>query len=117
MPDRAQPVAQLVPLDQLRASPRNPRKKLDGVEELAASIGRYGLLQPVVVRAQGDQFELIAGHRRLAAVASLGWDAIPAIVRDADPEEAYLLTLVENLQRDDLSPREQSQALEVLVRE
>jgi ParB family chromosome partitioning protein len=60
---------------------------------------------------------LVAGHRRFAAAQSLGWSKIPALVRVAAADEAYLLTLIENLQRDDLTPREQSRALEALVRE
>jgi ParB family chromosome partitioning protein len=111
------PAAFLIPLAQIRESSLNPRKKLTRVDELAASIQRYGLLQPVVVRRIGDEFELIAGHRRLAGVAGLGWETIPAVIRDADQNESYLLTLIENLQRNDLSAKEQSEALEVLVRE
>ena len=105
------PVASILP------SPRNPRRSLDDLADLAASIGEYGLLQPVVVRAVGDGYELVAGHRRVAAAQQLGWTEIPAIVREADEDEAYLLTLVENLQRADLTPREESRALERLVRE
>jgi ParB family chromosome partitioning protein len=77
----------------------------------------YGLLQPVVVRPVGDGYVLLAGHRRVEAARSLGWDTMPAIVRPATDDEAYLLTVVDNLQRQDLSPREESAALEVLVRE
>lgn len=112
-----QPEIVHVPLGRIRPSPRNPREKLPGIDELAESIRAYGLLQPVVLRPAANGFELVAGHRRFAAVQALGWDAIPAVIRDADADQAYLLTLIENLQRDDLSPREQSRALEVLVRE
>ena len=77
----------------------------------------YGLLQPVVVRPVDDGYVVLAGHRRVEAARSLGWEAIPAIVRPATDDEAYLLTVVDNLQRQDLSPREESAALEVLVRE
>jgi ParB family chromosome partitioning protein len=108
---------QAIPLDQVRSSPRNPRLRLTSIEELAASIRDHGLLQPVVVRQVGDGYELVAGHRRVAAAASLGWSTIPAVIREADDNSAYVLTLVENLQRDDLSPKEQSRALEILVRE
>ena len=108
---------QAIALERIHPSPRNPRNRLENVDELAESIRAYGLLQPVVVRRVGDGFEVVAGHRRLAAVQSLEWHEIPAIVREADDEHAYLLTLIENLQRDDLTPREESRALEVLVRE
>ena len=70
-----------------------------------------------MLRRIDGEFEVVAGHRRLAAVQLLGWDGVPAIVRDAADTEAYLLTLIENLQRDGLSPHEESRALEVLLRE
>jgi ParB family chromosome partitioning protein len=107
-----------VPLEKIEPSPRNPRQKLQRLDELAASIDAYGLLQPIVLRPRLDgRFEIIAGHRRLQAIKSLGWRAVPATVRKAEPDDAYLLTLIENLQREDLTAREESQALEVLVRE
>jgi len=109
--------ADQIPLDQVRASPRNPRHKLEGLDELAASLQTYGLLQPVVVRRVAGVYELIAGHRRLAAAQQLGWPHIAAVVRDETDDQAYLLTLTENLQRDDLTPKEEASALEVLVRE
>lgn len=107
----------LLPLAAISASQHNPRRKLHGIEELAESLQTYGLLQPVVVRWAGERYELVAGHRRLAAARLLGWATIPGIVRPADEDEAYLLTLVENLQRENLSPREEADALEVLVRQ
>src|SRR5262245_62052463 len=116
----ALPVAervQMVALDDIQPSPRNPRLRLQGIEEMAASIREYGLLQPILLRELDGRYEVVAGHRRLSAVRLLGWSEIPALVRVAGADEAYLLTLVENLQRDDLSPREQSRALETLVRE
>jgi ParB family chromosome partitioning protein len=77
----------------------------------------YGLLQPIVVRRAGRKFELVAGHRRLEAARQLGWQTIDAVVRTASEGDAYLLTLIENLQREDLSPREEADALTALVRE
>jgi ParB family chromosome partitioning protein len=107
----------LVPLADIQPNPRNPRSKLTGIEDMAESIREYGLLQPILLREADGRYEVVAGHRRLSAVQSLGWPKIPALVRLAAADEAYLLTLIENLQRDDLSPREQSRALETLVRE
>jgi ParB family chromosome partitioning protein len=108
-----------VPLEAIRDNPRNPRERLRGIEELAKSLRNYGLLQAVLVRpVPGGEYVLIAGHRRLAAARLLGWSEIPALVRGvASEDDAFLLTLTENLQREDLSPREQSRALEILVRE
>src|SRR4051794_8955799 len=74
-------------------------------------------VQPVVVRRRADGYELIAGHRRVEAAKSLGWTEITAVVRDETDDQAYLLTLVENLQREDLTPREEAAALKLLVRE
>jgi ParB family transcriptional regulator, chromosome partitioning protein len=74
-------------------------------------------LTPVVVRGVDGIYELIAGHRRVAAARQLGWADIAAVVRDENEDRAYLLTLTENLQREDLTPKEEAAALEVLVRE
>jgi ParB family transcriptional regulator, chromosome partitioning protein len=105
-------VSQIVP------SPRNPREDLGDVAELAESIQAFDLLQPVVVRRLGsDQYEIVAGHRRFAAVQRLGRSKIAAVVRDAGEDEAYLLTLAENLAREDLTPAEEAAALAVLVRQ
>lgn len=74
---------------------------------LAKAIASQGLLQPILVRPHGDgRFAVVSGHRRFAAVQSLGWRTIPAVVRSMDEEEAYLLNLTENVQREDLSPGE-----------
>lgn len=106
-----------VPVADVRPSPRNPRRTFNDIGDLAESIRAHGLLQPIVVRRIDSGYELVAGHRRLEAVQQLGWAKVPAIVRDEDPDDAYILTLVENLQRENLSPKEEAAALEVLVRE
>jgi ParB family chromosome partitioning protein len=105
----------------------NPRRRLFGIDALAASIQEHGLLQPLVVRQNGDargRYYLVAGHRRMAALQVLaqtdpgrGEQRVPVMVREEEPHQAYLLTLIENLQRDDLSPREEAEALGRLVRE
>jgi ParB/RepB/Spo0J family partition protein len=113
----AESLLEYLPLHALVPSPRNPRRGLKQIEALAESIKAHGLLQPLVVRRRADGgFELIAGHRRHAALQLLGWDAAPVIVRDVDDEQAYVLALVENLQREDLSPREEADALADLLR-
>jgi ParB/RepB/Spo0J family partition protein len=103
----------------------NPRRRLRGIDELAASIRDHGLLQPLVVRRdRSGEYHLIAGHRRMAALKLLAeaspadaWSRVPAVVRTDDPDQAYVLTLVENLQREDLTAAEESDALGRLVRE
>jgi ParB family chromosome partitioning protein len=107
----------LVPTADIRSSAHNPRRALAKIAELAASLAEHGLLQPVVVRRTGPHsYDLIAGHRRLEAAKTLGWTEI-ASVREETEVQAYILTLVENLQREDPSPNEEAAALEVLVRE
>jgi ParB family chromosome partitioning protein len=106
-----------LPVESIEPSPRNPRIRADSVAELAESLRVHGLLQPVVVRRRDAGYQLIAGHRRLEAARVLGWVEIAALVRDETDDQAYILTLVENLQRENLTAREEAAALEVLVRE
>ena len=117
MPAVQDRLAYEVPVADIRPSPRNPRRNVDGIGELADSIRAHGLLQPIVVRPVDGYYEVVAGHRRLAAIQQLGWPKVPAVVRDDNQDDAYILTLVENLQREDLTPKEEAAALEVLVRE
>jgi len=106
----------------IRANPYQPRRDVDpaALEELEASIRQAGLLQPVVVRpAPGGNggFELIAGERRLRACQALGWEKIPAVKREVDDRTVLTLALVENLQRDDLSPVDEARGYERLIAE
>jgi ParB family chromosome partitioning protein len=106
-----------IDVDRITPSPRNPREDLGDVHELADNIEAFDLLQPVVVRRLGNErYELIGGHRRLAAFQQLGRPKIKAMVRDADEDAAYLMTLAENLARKDLTPAEEAAGLAVLVR-
>lgn len=95
---------QAVPVHLISAAKYQPRQNFDqeALVELAASIETYGLLQPVVVRRGAIGYELIVGERRLRACKSLGWEVIPAIVRDVEDRQAAELALIENLQRSDL---------------
>jgi ParB family chromosome partitioning protein len=107
---------------EIRPNPYQPRRDLDpaALAELEASIRQAGLLQPVVVRpAPGGNggFELIAGERRLRACQALGWDKIPAVKRDVDDRTLLTLALIENLQRDDLSPVDEARGYERLIAE
>ena len=98
-------LTQSLPLASIQPSARNPRMHIDNIAELADSLRAHGLLQPVVVRRRGrDGYELIAGHRRVQAAKLIGWPEIAAVIRDENDDQAYILTLVENLQREDLSP-------------
>jgi ParB family chromosome partitioning protein len=96
-----------LPVGSIKPNPFQPRREFDEaqLEELANSIAASGLLQPVVVRPRaGGGHELIAGERRWRAVQRLGWTQIPAVIRDVDDRALLTLALIENLQRDDLSP-------------
>ncbi len=107
-----------IPLTQLRPSPYQPRTHFDAaaIAELAASIRQQGVVQPIVVRRVGKQYELVVGERRLRAARQAGLDALPAVVRDLSNEEAAKITLIENIQREDLNPIEEAQALQHLAK-
>jgi ParB family chromosome partitioning protein len=110
-----------LPIKDIKANPFQPRQTVDpaALEELVSSIKQAGLLQPVVVRrapANGG-YELIAGERRLRACQQLGWERIPAVQRDADDRTLLTLALIENLQRDDLSPVDEARGYERLIAE
>jgi len=103
----------------VRPNPFQPRTRLDegALAELAASIEASGLLQPVVVRARDGGYELIAGERRWRAVQRLGWPTVPAVVKDVDDQTLLTLALVENLQRDDLTPIDEARGYRRLMEE
>lgn len=108
-----------LPVTAISPNPFQPRRSFDdaGLAELAASIAASGLLQPVIVRAVGSRFELIAGERRWRAVQRLGWPKISAVVRDYDDRTVLTLALIENLQRDDLSAIDAAHGYQRLVAE
>jgi ParB family chromosome partitioning protein len=95
-----------LPLSSVRPNPYQPRTRMDetALAELTASMEASGLLQPVLVRPRNGIYELIAGERRWRAAERLGWAKIPAVVKDVDDQTLLTLALVENLQRNDLSP-------------
>ena len=106
-----------LPLDRIEPNPEQPRRHFDEerLRELSESIRDRGLIQPIVVRAQPNgTYLLIAGERRYRASRMAGLAAIPAIVRDDDPLE---VALIENLQREDLTPLEEALGISALIRE
>lgn len=113
-------LVQRIPLSSIRANPYQPRKEFRDEElaDLEASLKATGLLQPITVRSAGrGNFELIAGERRFRAATRLGWDEIPAIVRDVDDRTLLTLAIVENLQRVDLNPLEEAEGFKRLIDE
>ena len=110
---------QKVPLDLVVASPLQPRKEFapDHLSELVDSIREHGIIQPLIVRKVVDNFELIAGERRLRASQELGLKKVPVIVREASDRDVLEMALIENLQREDLNPVEEAQAYVRLAKE
>ena len=107
-------------VEDIRPNPNQPRQTFDdeGLRELASSIRRHGILQPLTVRsAGGGKWELVAGERRLRAAKLAGLEKVPCIRREADDRESALLALVENLQRRDLHYLEEAAAIASYIRQ
>jgi len=107
-----------VPINDIRPNPQQPRRRFDpeGLQELAASIAAYGILQPLTVRQQGGVYQLVAGERRWRAARIAGLRQVPCLLARVDEEDAALLALIENLQRRDLDYMEEAEAIARLLR-
>ena len=109
-----------LPLARLRPGRYQPRTRMDetSLAELADSIREHGLMQPIVVRAtEDDRYEIIAGERRFRAAALAQIDVVPVLVRDVSDENALAMALIENIQREDLNPLEEANAIKRLLDE
>ena len=109
-----------VPVDALRPNPYQPRRVFDesALNELAESMRRSGLLQPIVARSgENGEYDVVVGERRWRAAQQLGWTEIAAVVRDVDDRTLLTLALVENLQRDALSPIDEALGYQRLIGE
>ncbi|NIV30358.1 MAG: ParB/RepB/Spo0J family partition protein [Anaerolineae bacterium] len=109
-----------VPVLAITPNPQQPRTVVDpeALSELAASIREHGLIQPLIVTQQGpDRYQLIAGERRWQAARMAGLAQVPVIVKEATPQQALEIALVENIQRADLNPLEEAVAFRQLVDE
>lgn len=107
-----------IPLEWIKPGKFQPRSYFaeDSIAELAASIRAQGIMQPIVLRAlSNDSFEIIAGERRWRAAQQAGLEKIPAVVRDVDDHQAIAMSLIENIQREDLGPLEEAGALGRLI--
>jgi len=108
-------IGQKIPIDQLRPNRAQPRQLFDGLEELVASIQRVGVLEPLLVRRSETGYEIISGERRYRASRAAELTEVPCIVMDIDDQHALEIALIENLQRQDLSPFEEAEGLQALI--
>jgi ParB family chromosome partitioning protein len=114
-----------IPIADIQAGPSQPRRSIQAqpLEELAASIKANGVIQPIVVRplaggaAEGIRYEIVAGERRWQAAKLAGLTEIPAVVRELSDSEAVAVALIENIQREELTPAEEARALQRLIGE
>lgn len=106
-------------LDMIEPNRKQPRKYFDetSLEELAASLKSYGMIQPIVVKKSGDYYEIIAGERRWRAAKIAGLEKVPVVIRSWEEGEAFEAALVENLQREDLNPMEEAESYQRLQEE
>lgn len=107
----------LIPMSAIEPNSYNARKSFDAetIKELARSIAIHGLIQPITVRKRGENYEVVCGERRFRACQSLKMAEVSAIVREAMDEQAYDLSISENLQREDVPPMEAAEAYKRLI--
>jgi ParB family chromosome partitioning protein len=108
-----------VPLSSIVVNPKQPRKKFDDgkLKELSQSIQEHGIVQPLVVTKQGEDFELVAGERRMRAAKMAGLEKAPVVVKDVDDQGKLEMAIIENVQRHDLDPIDEARAYQRLADE
>ena len=109
------PIGRLVPIEQIDPNPDQPRQVMGDLSELMASIAEKGIIEPLIVRQRGGRYQIIAGERRYQASVQVGLRELPVVIRDVDDTEIIEVALVENLQRKDLGPFEEAEALSNLA--
>jgi ParB family transcriptional regulator, chromosome partitioning protein len=109
------PVGRLVPIEQIDPNPNQPRQVMGDLSELMASIAEKGIIEPIIVRQRGPRFQIVAGERRYQAAVQVGLREIPIVIREVDDNEIIEIALIENIQRKDLTPFEESEALQSLA--
>jgi ParB family chromosome partitioning protein len=109
------PIGRLVKIDELDPNPNQPRQVMGDLSELMASIAEKGIIEPIIVRQRGGRFQIIAGERRYQAAVQVGLREIPIVIREVDDDEIIEIALIENIQRKDLTPFEESEALHSLA--
>lgn len=115
---KAEPTFNPIPLSRITPSKTNPRKSFDEkkLAELAESIGKHGIVQPLLLRVSGSNYEIVAGERRFRAAQRLKLETVPAIVRDLSDRDVLEIQVIENLQREDLDPLEEADGYAKLLR-
>lgn len=108
---------QQIAVAKILANPFQPRKTFDevAIEELATSIREHGIIQPIIVRKNGKKYEIVAGERRYRAAKTAGLTEVPVIVKDFDEQQMMEVAILENLQREDLTPIEEAEAYNSLI--
>ena len=112
-------VEQKIKISLIEPNKSQPRKQFDeeALQELSDSIKKYGVLEPLIVNKKGDYYEIIAGERRWRAARMAGIKEVPVVIRDYTDKEIMEISLIENIQREDLNPIEEAQAYEALISE
>ena len=111
------PIGRMVPIDQVDPNPDQPRQIMGDLSELMASITEKGIIEPLIVRQRRGRFQIVAGERRYQSAVQVGLREVPVVIRDVDDAELIEVALIENLQRRDLSPFEEAEALHTLARD
>jgi len=106
-----QPIGRLVAIDRVDPNPDQPRQVMGDLSELMASIAEKGIIEPLIVRQRGGRYQIIAGERRYQAAVQVGLRELPVVIREVDDVEIIEVALVENIQRKDLGPFEEAEAL------
>ena len=109
------PVGRMVPIEQIDPNPDQPRQAMGDLAELISSVTEKGIIEPLVVRQRGTRYQIIAGERRYHAASQAGLHELPVVIRDVDDGEMLELALIENIQRKDLTPFEESDAMQGLA--
>ncbi len=109
------PIGRMIGIDQIDANPNQPRQVMGDLSELMASIAEKGIIEPLIVRQRGARFQIVAGERRYQAAVQVGLSEIPIVIREVDDNEIVEIALIENIQRKDLTPFEEAEALHALA--
>jgi len=109
------PVGRIVPIDGLDPNPNQPRQVMGDLSELMASIAEKGIIEPIIVRQRGRRYQIVAGERRYQAAVQVGLREVPIVIREVDDNEVIEIALIENIQRKDLTPFEEAEALHGLA--